>query len=102
VLRAVADVARGCLRDGDLLFRVGGEEFALLLAEPLAGAAGRAETVRRAIERHSMPFGATTLQVTVSLGVAEFARGEALPAFYQRADERLYESKKAGRNRVST
>jgi diguanylate cyclase (GGDEF)-like protein len=102
VLRAVADVAKGCLREGDLLFRVGGEEFALLLAEPLAGAAGRAETVRRAIERHSMPFGATTLQVTVSLGIAELARGEALPAFYQRADERLYESKKSGRNRVST
>jgi len=102
VLRAVADVAKGCLRDGDMLFRVGGEEFALLLPEPLAAAAGRAETVRRAIERHVMPFGATTLQVTVSLGIAEFVRGEELPAFYQRADERLYESKKSGRNRVST
>lgn len=102
VLRAVADVAKGCLREGDTLSRVGGEEFALLLPEPLAGAVGRAETVRRAIEHHSMPFGATTLQVTVSLGVAEFVQGEALSAFYQRSDERLYESKKSGRNRVSS
>jgi len=102
VLRAVAEVAKGCLREGDSLSRVGGEEFALLLPEPLAGAVGRAETVRRAIERHTMPFGATTLNVTVSLGVAELTQGEALPAFYQRADARLYESKRSGRNRVSS
>lgn len=102
VLRAVADVVKGCLREGDTLSRVGGEEFALLLPGPLAGAVGRAETVRRAIEHHGMPFGATTLKVTVSLGVAELTRGEALPTFYQRADERLYESKRSGRNRVSS
>jgi diguanylate cyclase (GGDEF)-like protein len=102
VLRAVAQVASGCLREGDSLSRVGGEEFALLLPEPLAAAAGRAETVRRAIERHALPFGGTELRVTVSLGAAELARSEALPVFYQRCDERLYESKKTGRNRVST
>jgi diguanylate cyclase (GGDEF)-like protein len=102
VLRAVAQVATGCLREGDSLSRVGGEEFALLLPEPLAAAAGRAETVRRAIERNALPFGGTELRVTVSLGAAEIGRGEALPVFYQRCDARLYESKKTGRNRVST
>jgi diguanylate cyclase (GGDEF)-like protein len=102
VLKAVAEVARACLYEGDSLSRVGGEEFALLASAPLAGAVGRAETVRRAIERNSLPFGGTALRVTVSLGVAELGAGEALASFYQRADERLYHSKKSGRNRVSS
>ncbi|HEX6766774.1 MAG TPA: GGDEF domain-containing protein [Polyangiaceae bacterium] len=102
VLRAVAIVAGGCLREGDFLSRVGGEEFALLVPEPLAGAVGRAETVRRAIEHHALPIGDKTIRVTVSLGVAELARGETQSAFYQRADALLYESKNSGRNRVSS
>ena len=102
VLRAVAIVAGGCLRGGDFLSRVGGEEFALLVPEPLAGAVGRAETVRRAIERHALPIGENSIRVTVSLGVAELASGESQSAFYQRTDELLYESKKSGRNRVSS
>jgi diguanylate cyclase (GGDEF)-like protein len=102
VLKAVATVAGGCLRDGDSLARVGGEEFALLAPVPLAGAVGRAETVRRAIERHALPIGEKVIRVTVSLGVAELASGEAQTAFYQRADELLYHSKKSGRNRVSS
>jgi two-component system cell cycle response regulator len=102
VLRAVAMVAGGCLMDGDFLSRVGGEEFALLAPVPLAGAVGRAETVRRAIERHALPIGEKVIRVTVSLGVAELAPGEAQTAFYQRADELLYQSKKSGRNKVSS
>ncbi len=102
VLKAVAETASACLRENDTLSRVGGEEFALLLPAPLAGAVGRAETVRRAIERQSLDFGAAKLQVTVSLGVAELAQGEPLESFYRRADALLYESKRAGRNRVSS
>jgi diguanylate cyclase (GGDEF)-like protein len=102
VLCAVAAVAGTCLREGDSLSRVGGEEFALLAAEPLAGAVGRAETIRRTIERHAIKLGERDVRVTVSLGVAELAPGEALETFYQRADTRLYESKNAGRNRVSS
>jgi diguanylate cyclase (GGDEF)-like protein len=102
VLRAVAEVAQSCLRESDALFRVGGEEFAILLPEPLASATGRAESVRHAIERHSLAFGGTALRVTASFGVAELARGEALPVYYERADERLYHAKHSGRNRVSS
>jgi diguanylate cyclase (GGDEF)-like protein len=102
VLKAVAAVAESCLCDGDSLSRVGGEEFALIVPAPLAGAVGRAETVRRAIERHALKFGDTDVRVTVSLGVAELAPGEAQDAFYQRADARLYDSKHLGRNRVSS
>jgi diguanylate cyclase len=102
VLRAVAEVAQSCLRETDALFRVGGEEFAILLPEPLASAVGRAETVRQAIERHGLVFGGATLRVTASFGVAELARSEALTAFYERSDERLYHAKHSGRNRVSS
>jgi diguanylate cyclase (GGDEF)-like protein len=102
VLRAVAEVAQAWVRETDALFRVGGEEFAIVLPERLAEAVGRAESVRRAIERHSLAFGGTTLSVTASFGVAELAPGEPLAAFYQRSDERLYHAKHSGRNRVSS
>jgi diguanylate cyclase (GGDEF)-like protein len=102
VLRAVAEVALTCVREADALFRVGGEEFAIVLSEPLASAVGRAETVRRAIENHSLAFGGTVLRVTASFGVAELVPGEPLASFYQRSDERLYHAKHSGRNRVSS
>ncbi len=102
VLRAVAEVAQGCALESDALFRVGGEEFAIVLPEPLASAVGRAETVRRAIERQSLAFGGTELRVTASFGVAELTRDEPLGAFYQRSDERLYHAKHSGRNCVSS
>jgi diguanylate cyclase (GGDEF)-like protein len=102
VLRGVGIVAGGCLRAGDFLARVGGEEFALLLPEPLAAAVGRAETVRRAIQRGAIPIAGKEIRVTVSLGVAELARGETREAVYQRSDALLYQSKKTGRNKTSS
>lgn len=101
VLRGLAAVARGHVRDADLVARYGGEEFALVLpGTSVAEAAARADKVRRAIEMADFQYGDVALQVTVSLGTAECRQGEDAAGLIQRADAALYASKKAGRNCV--
>jgi diguanylate cyclase (GGDEF)-like protein len=99
--RVLAEVARrlsGASRSGDVLARVGGEEFAWIIPDAdLAGAHAVAERARRAVCEVPMPgVGA----VTVSIGVAELARGGSVIDLYRRADEALYRAKRAGRNRT--
>jgi diguanylate cyclase (GGDEF)-like protein len=101
VLKNVASVVLAQLRDGDALFRVGGEEFALLLAAtPRDLAIQAAEAVRGLVAGLVTDFMGTRITATVSLGVAELGGTEQATALYQRADERLYAAKRGGRNRV--
>jgi diguanylate cyclase (GGDEF)-like protein len=98
-LAAVADVLRGQARQSDVLARVGGEEFALLLVDcPAEFALSRAEQIRRTVEAASSSWPAA---VTISVGVAcmpDHAKsGEEL---MHAADVALYEAKHAGRNAV--
>ncbi|HET8539717.1 MAG TPA: diguanylate cyclase [Anaeromyxobacter sp.] len=101
VLAAVAARAASALRAGDLLARMGGEEFAALLpGAGLAAAAEVAERIRAAVARDPVAAGGRPVWVTVSLGCAALAPGEAGPALLARADERLYAAKEGGRDRV--
>jgi diguanylate cyclase len=101
VLRGLASLARGHLRDDDLPARYGGEEFALVLPGATAkAAAARADAIRRAIEMADFQFGDVALRVTASFGAAEARRGEGAAALVQRADAAMYASKKTGRNCV--
>ena len=97
--RVLVEVAERLLRQarsGELLARVGGEEFGWLLPDADAsGALAAAERARRAIA--SRPF-AGVGSLTISAGVAELARDEAPGDLYGRADEALYEAKAAGRD----
>ncbi len=105
VLQRVAKRIRTCLRDTDILARVGGEEFGLLLPETgMEGAFWVAERIREAIAAE--PFhvdGASNLRVTVSIGLAEadFDEPNTSAALYRMADTRLYIAKHTGRNQVS-
>ncbi|WP_052000237.1 sensor domain-containing diguanylate cyclase [Caenispirillum salinarum] len=104
-LRAVAARVGAHLRDGDLLARVGGEEFAILLHGGPKAAESAAERIRAGIaaepvdclEEGGPPAG---LPLTASLGVATFVAGEGLSGALKRADTALYAAKRAGRNRV--
>lgn len=101
VLRFVARRAAACMRTTDMLFRYGGEEFvALLSSTGAAGGARVATRIRRAIEDTPCECAGTRVLVTVSLGVAELREGEPADALLARADEALYQAKRAGRNCV--
>jgi diguanylate cyclase (GGDEF)-like protein len=102
-LRTLAELARALIRPEDLLARYGGEEFALVMPET-AGPFARqmAEDLRHRVEQQQFVYDQTEFRLTISLGVATTEGEEGLTPsdFIQRADEKLYEAKKSGRNRV--
>lgn len=104
VLRAVAACVRERLRSSDVLGRLGGEEFGLVLpatGEP--GARHLADQVRLAVEALELRGdGGTPLRVTLSAGVAvaEPERGDTVETLMHLADKALYQAKQKGRNRV--
>lgn len=103
VLRAFTRVLEGNLRSVDLLGRLGGEEFAVILPEAEEKAALQTgERLRAAVEALQFPFeDGTLLQITTSVGIAILANGgESLDSLLARADAALYEAKRGGRNRV--
>jgi len=108
VLKELASVIKGQCRYStmDICFRYGGEEFAVLLSEQeLAIAVKVAERIRRVVERHSFAITKrmTGASVTVSLGVAGMSGNDDLrpEELLKQADDALYRSKRAGRNRVT-
>jgi diguanylate cyclase (GGDEF)-like protein len=103
VLRQLALVVKPRLRQQDVLARVGGEEFAVLLPEvEAAGALVAAEKVRRLVEGARFIVDAKEFGCTVSVGVSAFATNMSAPVMlYEAADKNLYEAKRAGRNRVA-
>ncbi|MFO0596327.1 MAG: GGDEF domain-containing protein [Myxococcaceae bacterium] len=102
VLKEVAHVIRSRTRREDVLARYGGEEFALLLPEiDLRGATHLAEKVRKLVEKHTFTFDGEDIDVTLSAGVATVQKkGEDSQELIRKADEKLYEAKTTGRNRV--
>ncbi len=99
VLKAVVELIERRSRKLDLLFRIGGEEFMLLLPDTrAASAAVLAEQLRASIEQSRPTQGA---RLTASIGVAELRPGESIDAWMKHADEALYAAKNAGRNRVA-
>ncbi|CAA7620990.1 putative diguanylate cyclase [Magnetospirillum sp. LM-5] len=104
VLKAVA----ACLLDGarrsDIIGRIGGEEFSMLLPDTdMVGGQGLAEKLRQDVEALLPDIGGTSLKITASIGVAVARPHQRTVAEIQRdADECMYHAKRAGRNRVST
>lgn len=103
VLKEVAAVLRGAVRDSDVAVRHGGEEFAVLLPETsMEIAAERAERLRQDLEQHEISYGDQALHITASFGVAECPPGASDASALMRAvDAAMYSAKAAGRNRVA-
>jgi diguanylate cyclase (GGDEF)-like protein len=101
VLRAVADLLKGQLRDADVMARWGGEEFLVLLKDcPLQNALGVAEKLRGKVEAHRFAALPGSPPLTISLGIAQLDPGESTGSLFNRADAALYAAKRNGRNRV--
>jgi diguanylate cyclase (GGDEF)-like protein/PAS domain S-box-containing protein len=103
VLRAVADACRDELRDSDVLGRLGGEEFGIVLPNTSReGALAVAERLRACIDglRMQGEWG-DEIAPKVSIGVACMRGASGIEVMLKRADQALYAAKAAGRNRVS-
>lgn len=101
VLQVVAALLTAGLRKGDILGRLGGEEFAIILPGAALEEGTRvAERLRESIAAETLRQGKVTLTTSVSIGLVEFHSPANLSRMLSLADEALYEAKNAGRNRV--
>ena len=102
LLRQLSTVVKSRVRREDILARVGGEEFAVILPEiGVTGALATAEKVREVVEATTFAFEESVMPCTVSLGVAELGAQDDPKTLYGRADAALYRAKQGGRNRVN-
>jgi diguanylate cyclase (GGDEF)-like protein/PAS domain S-box-containing protein len=97
-----AEFCRRHVREADLLARLGGEEFAILLpTTPPDQAAQLAERIRHAVREVTILADGHSFTFTVSMGVAAYRSHDAgLEALLRRADEALYRAKETGRDRI--
>ncbi len=106
VLRLVAQCFKSNVKGRDTAARFGGEEFVVILpATSLTNARSVAEQIRKAVESKKIvkrSTGETLGSITLSIGVAQFSKGESAADAVNRADTCLYAAKHAGRNRVYT
>jgi diguanylate cyclase (GGDEF)-like protein len=100
-LKAVANIMAKCKRDGDLLFRYGGEEFVVLMRDTeMEGAGLLAERIRSYIETHPCSCSGADLNIRVSIGVSVLQKNDSPVSLFTRADQALYSAKRHGRNQV--
>ena len=100
-LQAFAGTVRASVRDTDALARWGGEEFVLMLTDTSADHARKLlERIRQAVQALEIAHSAGSLQLTVSIGLAQHLPGETVEHTLERADQALYRAKALGRNRV--
>lgn len=102
VLQSFTDRTLAQLREVDLLGRLGGEEFAVLLPHTTeADAQVVAERIRKALADAPVIVGSDSIAVTMSAGLAEYTAADSSPdKWLARADEALYQAKAAGRNSI--
>jgi two-component system, cell cycle response regulator len=102
-LRELARICQERIRRDETFARYGGEEFTVVLPETsLEGALALAEDLRSRTEQHDFVFQGERIALTISLGCARLTDSDKVAAdLIQRADDKLYEAKRGGRNRVA-
>ncbi|MFQ5994874.1 MAG: GGDEF domain-containing protein [Acidiferrobacterales bacterium] len=101
LIRTVAESVAKSLRRSDIFARFGGDEFAMLLSNTgRRGATVLAENIRRQIEGAVCAVNGNRIRSTVSMGIAALTARDNDKTLFARADEALYQAKRAGRNCV--
>lgn len=102
VLKTLAELLRRRLRETDIIGRIGGEEFAIILPHTgNANAMTLLDELRDAFSQvRQYADGLREFTVSLSCGIAEYRPGDSADGIYARADQALYKAKQAGRNRV--
>jgi diguanylate cyclase (GGDEF)-like protein len=101
VLAHFAACAKKVLRERDILGRVGGEEFLIIMPGASREQAHTViERLQAHVRRQHITLGGVTVSYTFSAGIAEWERSKTLDGLYHEADQALYMAKHAGRNQV--
>ena len=100
-LKAFSQCLKQTVRESDHVFRLGGEEFAVLLhPTDISGSMLLAERLRQAVQKLNIKHDEHNISFTVSIGLSRYREGESLECTMLRADKALYEAKESGRNKV--
>lgn len=103
VLIKIADLLKQSVRSTDMIARLGGEEFCIVLANAATKQGIQlAENIRQKIEAQTFENQHGKMQVTISIGIAERQIDESINHWLKRADQALYHAKNNGRNQVTT
>jgi diguanylate cyclase (GGDEF)-like protein len=102
VLKQLAEILGSCVRASDVVCRVGGEEFLVILpCQSQLEAQTCAERCRQAVAAHQFDIGESKIRATISAGVAmRQTRMTQCPELLEAADQALYAAKRSGRNAV--
>lgn len=100
VLQWIAKTISDKIKDEHFFARIGGEEFALLMEKKNKDQALKiCETLREAVASQAIKLGGKKIRVSLSIGISEAKKSDSIGSLYTRADQALYQSKNAGRNR---
>ena len=98
----VATLKKLFMRESDILARIGGEEFAILLPDfQVEHALVKAEEVLERVRAEAYVHQDREIRFTVSIGISQLAEGDSVASWVKRADLALYHSKNTGRNKVT-
>ena len=98
-LKIIAQMLTNSVRQSDFVFRLGGEEFVLLLTNTDADKANdMVEKLRRAVSESSFHFKGKRVSMTMSAGITETRENDDVESIYERADAALYKAKHSGRD----
>lgn len=102
VLKDLSKILVRSLRKNDIVARLGGEEFIVLLRNVTTSQAYRAmERIRKNVEKHNFKYMSSNINVTISIGLAQHeACYSSVDDWIEVVDKKLYEAKKSGRNRL--
>ncbi len=99
VLRELAKILRKRFRSSDPIFRMGGEEFLIIMVtNDIKKILYILDELRKEVANHT--FEGIDEKVTISIGVAQYTQGDTFETIYKKADEALYEAKREGRNKL--